>query len=93
MNNPYPTRRQLRAEAAADRLMAEQASTTAAFHSIVRGAIAAIAALDFPLCCPAPGYDVKDVLGTLADWLAPLDAEVLEYIADDRASGAMMEAA
>ncbi len=87
--NPYPSRAQLRAEAVADRLLATQAASTATFQAIVLAAGTAIAALEFPLGCPADGYDLDDVTGTLADWAAQPDARRLQ----DRAADAFAEAA
>lgn len=85
MNNPYPTARQLRTEAVADRLLAEQIAATAAFRAIVKAAKAEIDALHFPLGCPVPGYDEEDIAGLLLEWQSPRDALVLEAIADDTA--------
>jgi hypothetical protein len=81
--NPYPTRAELRREATGDALLAAQASATDAFRAIVATASAAIALLDFPLGCPAAGYDMDDVTGILADWLAPSDARRLRDLAAD----------
>ena len=81
--NPYPSRAELRREAGADRLLAAQAVASESFRAIVAAAAAAIAALDFPLGCPAVGYDMEDVSGTLADWLAPADARRLRDLADE----------
>lgn len=69
--NPYPSRAELRREYAIDALLADQAAATEAFHAIVATAAAGIAALEFPLGCPAAGYDMDDVTGILADWLTP----------------------
>ncbi len=85
MNNPYPTRAALHAEAIADGLLTEQAAVTAAFHAIVRTARAAIAALDFPLGLDAGGYAIEDVDTALADWLEPGDARLMDDRADDAA--------
>jgi hypothetical protein len=82
VNNPYPTARQLRAEATADRLLAEQAAAAATFRAIVITAKTAINALDFPLGCPAPGYDIT---GLLDEWLEPRRAEYLDDLANDAA--------
>ena len=81
--SPYPTRAELRREAAADALFATQVESTDAFRAIVATAAAAIAALDFPLGCPAAGYDMEDVTGTLADWMQPAEPLRLHDLARD----------
>ena len=81
--NPYPTRAELRREAAADILFDAQATATDAFHAIVATARTAIAALEFPLGCPAAGYDMEDVTGTLADWMQPAEPLRLHDLARD----------
>jgi hypothetical protein len=50
----------------------------------VRAAQSAIAALHFPLGCPAPGHDLADVTAALDEWLLR-DAQRLEDQADDAA--------
>lgn len=85
MNNPYPSRAQLHAEATADRLLAEQAGATLAFHAIVLGAKIRIGTLHFPLGCPVRGYDIEDITGLLDEWLEPRDPRLLEQLADDAA--------
>jgi len=92
MNHPYPTSRQLRTEAAADRLLAEQAAAEAAFRRIVNAARAAIAKLEFPLTSPAYHYDTAGILSLLDELLAGPEADYLEMLATDMARDAMMEA-
>ncbi|MGD0110059.1 MAG: hypothetical protein ABSC06_39500 [Rhodopila sp.] len=82
MNNPDPTHAQLRAEAAADRLLAEQSAVTAVFSAAIRTAIAAIEALEFPLGCPSAGFDLEDITATMSDFLILRDPRRLEYEAD-----------
>ena len=81
--NPYPTRAELRREAAADILFDAQATATDAFHAIVATARTAIAALEFTLGCPAAGYDMDDVTGILADWLVPAEPLRMRDLARD----------
>jgi hypothetical protein len=93
MNNPWPSREQLRCEAIASRLLGEQLEAEMAFRAIVQTALTAIKALDFPLACPAPGYDLDDITGALADWLNPEDQAVLNSLAFHAANDILDEAA
>ncbi len=86
MNNPYPSRSQLRVESSIDRLLAEQDTATRAFQQIVTDFTTAFHRLHFPLASPAQGYDLDDVSSTLADWLLPYDQRYLEQQAADIAS-------
>ena len=65
MNHPFPTVFDLASETATDRLLAEQASDTATFGTIIRHAQDHIAGLRFPLGSPAAGYDLIDITDTL----------------------------
>jgi hypothetical protein len=85
VNNPYPSRAQLRTEATADRLLAEQEAATATFRAIVLTARTCIDKLHFPLGCPVRGYDVEDIIGLLDEWQEPRDARLLEDLANDTA--------
>jgi hypothetical protein len=92
MNHPYPTSRELRTEAAAERLLAEQAAAEAAFRRVINEARAAIGKLEFPLSSPAYHYDTAGILDLLDELLAGPEADYLEMLADDMARDAMMEA-
>ena len=85
VNNPNPTRRQLRAEAAADRLLGEQAAAAATFHALIKTALDGINRLDFPLGSPTLEYDLDEVTGSLAAWLTPQETQFLEEMAEDAA--------
>lgn len=85
MNDPYPTAGRLRAEAAADRLLAEQDVSTQIFHAAIVKCAAAIAPLYWPLGSPTTGCDITDIEGALEDWLKPRDPAQLEHDAWDRA--------
>jgi hypothetical protein len=83
VNNPFPTRAQLRSEAAIARLLDEQAATTRSFHILITEARAAIEAMHFPLGSPAHRYDLADIIATLGDWLIERDPAHLEEYAED----------
>jgi hypothetical protein len=93
MLTPWPTRPQQRHWRETNRLLDEQAESDTAFRAIVGTALTAIKRLEFPLGCPAPGYDMQDVTSTLADWLMPIDDQALADLATDAASDRMAEAA
>ena len=85
MNDPYPTAARLRAEAATDRILAEQDAATQAFHAAVIKCAAAIAPLYWPLGSPCTGFDIIEIEGALEDWLKPRDPRQLEDAAWDAA--------
>ena len=87
MNNPDPTKAQLRTEAGADRLLAEQTAATAAFKTALDTFAAAFDAMRFPLGSPVAGYDVQDINGVIADWMT------LRHDCVDAANDAAREAA
>jgi hypothetical protein len=93
MNNPWPTRAQQRHDTATSRLLCEQAEAETAFRAIIRTALAAVQPLHFPLGGPAPGYDIEDVTGSMADWLLPHSHQEMADRAIAAASDALAEAA
>jgi hypothetical protein len=92
MNHPYPTSRELRAEAAAERLLAEQAQAEAAFRRVVNAARAAIGKLEFPLAGPSYRYEPADVLSLLDELMVGPEVDYLDKLATDMARDAMAEA-
>ena len=69
MTHPaYPTRQDLHREAIADRLLATQAESTAAFVRGLAAFTGFVRTLDFPLGSPVVGYDIEDIMAHLDDW-------------------------
>jgi hypothetical protein len=90
MNDPYPTRAQLRTEADASRAMAEQSAATEAYHKLVARFLHDFNRLNFPLGSPSAHYDMDDIMDTLTDTLKPRDAQRLEQAAMDLAKENML---
>jgi hypothetical protein len=62
-NHPaYPTREQLRHEAAANVLVARQEAGNAAFLAAVRTFVESVRACDWPLGCPVDEYDRDEII-------------------------------
>jgi hypothetical protein len=90
MNNSYPTPRELRTAATAERLLAEQAAAEAAFRRVVNVARDAIVTRRFPLSAPAYRYEIADVLGLLDEFVVGPEADYLDMLATDMARDAML---
>jgi hypothetical protein len=75
---------QLRAEAAVDRMLAEQESASGQFRSAATAFLAFLRDLHFPLGSPVQGWDLSDVEAALSDWAHNVrDELILEEIAQD----------
>lgn len=69
MTHPaYPSRKDLRAEGAADRMIATQSASVRTFRAARDAFAAAIIGLDFPLGSPVPCYDWEDMCAYVLDW-------------------------
>lgn len=83
-NDPYPTDRQLRKEAAVEALLAAQERAAKALRAVLLSAWAQIEQIKFPLGSPVQGYDVADILSTLRDLTPPCDP-LARHEAEERA--------
>lgn len=72
-NDPYPSRRQLRQEAAVETLLSAQEQAARRLRDVLTAAVAEIEQIEFPLGSPVQGYDVPDILSTLRDLIPPCD--------------------
>lgn len=83
MSNPYPSKTQLRTEAAADSALAEQRTATEAYHKLVARFLSDFRRLNFPIGSPSKHYDEADIEAFLTDTLKPRDPDRLEQAAMD----------
>lgn len=83
----YPTRAQISREAMADSILARQEKAEAAWLKAVPLARETLARLlaDMPLGCRIHGYDAKDILATLDDWMHIQPGAYDEWRAQDMA--------
>jgi hypothetical protein len=83
-NNPFPSSLQLRAEAAVDRILAEQEAASGAFRSAATAFLHFLRAQYFPLGSPVQGWALDDIERALGDWAHNVrDELILQEIAED----------
>lgn len=83
-NNPFPTALQLRAEAAMDRLLAEQEAASGSFRAAATAFMLFLKDLHFPLGSPVQGWDLSDIEAAVSDWAHNVrDELILQEIAED----------
>lgn len=84
MNNPFPTALQLRAEAAIDRMLAEQEAASGSFRAAATAFLAFLRDQHFPLGSPVQGWSLDDIEQALLDWAHNVrDPLALQEIAED----------
>jgi hypothetical protein len=84
MNNPFPTDLQLRAEAAVDRMLAQQEAASGSFRSAATAFLLFLRDQHFPLGSPVQGWGLDDIEAALGDWAHNVRDELtLQEIAED----------
>jgi hypothetical protein len=84
MNNPFPTALQLRAEAAVDRILAEQEAASGAFRSAATAFLHFLRDQYYPLGSPVQGWALDEIEHALGQWAHDVrDTLALEEIAQD----------
>lgn len=84
MNNPFPTSLQLRAEAAVDRILAEQEAAAGAFRSAATAFLHFLRDQYYPLGSPVQGWALDEIELALGQWAHDVrDPLALEEIAQD----------
>lgn len=84
MNNPFPTALQLRAEAAIDRMLAQQEAASGSFRAAATAFLVFLRDQYFPLGSPVQGWSLDDIEAALLDWAHNVRDELaLQEIAQD----------
>jgi hypothetical protein len=83
MNNPYPTRAELRAEDLEDRLMANQLAFNSALSKWLRLALETLPEPEHPLMWPCDNVDREDIEQLMRDALAMISGlDLADFVRD-----------